>query len=129
MFVLRRLGKICLAMIFVRGGFDAARHPGSRPARVAAFGLPAPELAVRANGSVMVLAGSALALNLWPRVAAVVLTASLLPTTVVGHPFWKETEGAARAGQRTQFLKNLGLLGGLLMVAAEPSPSEQCSSE
>lgn len=124
--VLRRLAKVCLALIFIRGGFDAAQAPGGRPKKVAALGIPEPELAVRANGAVMVAAGSALAFNVAPRLAAAALAASLVPTTLVGHPFWQETEPAPRAGQRTQFLKNLGLLGGLLLVIAGKPGASAC---
>ena len=67
----------------------------------------------------MVVAGSALALGVRARLAATILAASLVPTTVAGHPYWKEDDPRVRAMQRTQFLKNLGLLGGLLAVLAD----------
>jgi uncharacterized membrane protein YphA (DoxX/SURF4 family) len=67
----------------------------------------------------MVVAGSALALGWWPRAAAAMLAGSLVPTTLVGHPFWRETTRSGRAAQQVQFLKNLGLLGGLLLVLAD----------
>jgi putative oxidoreductase len=118
---LRRLGGIALAGVFVRGGWDAARNPGGRPNKVAAFGVPQPELAVRANGALMVGAGVALALGIRPRWAAAALAAALVPTTIVGHPFWQETTPAARSLQQNQFLKNLGLFGGLLLVVAGDS--------
>lgn len=53
-----------------------------------------------------------------PRVAAAVLAESLVPTTLVGHPFWNE-KGGTRAAQKIQFMKNLAMLGGLLLVVAE----------
>jgi uncharacterized membrane protein YphA (DoxX/SURF4 family) len=115
---LRRIGRLCLAIIFIAGGWDAARSPSARSARVAALGLPRPELLVRANGVAMVIAGSALAFGRWPRVAAAVLAAMLVPTTLVGHPFWQETTSTGRAAQQAHFFKNLGLVGGLLLVLA-----------
>lgn len=117
-----------LASIFVVGGLDALRHPGPRVAKAATFadkvaaplGLPEdPELLVRANGAAMVAGGGLLALGRFPRLAAAVLAGSLLPTTAAGHPFWVEQDPAVRAQQRTQFLKNLGLLGGLLLAAVD----------
>jgi putative oxidoreductase len=116
---LRRLGYIFLSIIFITGGWDAARSPGGRPAKVAALGLPEPELLVRANGATMVAAGSALACGLWPRQTAALLASVLVPTTLVGHPFWEETDPASRAQQRIHFLKNLGLFGALLLVVAD----------
>jgi uncharacterized membrane protein YphA (DoxX/SURF4 family) len=55
-----------------------------------------------------------------PRLAALALAASLVPTTYAGHPFWGETDKQVRGQQRTHFVKNLGLLGGLLLTAGEP---------
>jgi hypothetical protein len=43
----------------------------------------------------------------------------LVPTTLVGHPFWQETDPSTRRGQQTHLLKNLGLFGGLLLVIAD----------
>ena len=54
-----------------------------------------------------------------PRVAALALCGSIVPTTLAGHRFWEETEPATRAQQRTHFLKNLGLLGGLLLATVD----------
>ena len=70
----------------------------------------------------MVGAGALLSLGLLPRPAAGALAASLIPTTLAGHPFWKR-EGAERQRQLTQFLKNLAALGGLLLVAAGSDPA------
>jgi uncharacterized membrane protein YphA (DoxX/SURF4 family) len=119
---LSRLGRFCLALIFIAGGWDAASAPGDRPAKLAALGLPQPEMLVRANGVLMLIAGSALALGHWPRMPAAVLAGLLVPTTFVGHPFWQETTPAGRAAQQAHFLKNLGLLGGLLVVFAGDEP-------
>ena len=54
-----------------------------------------------------------------PKAAAIVLLGSLIPTTIVGHAFWKETDANARKMHQTQFLKNLALIAGLLMVLSE----------
>ena len=42
----------------------------------------------------------------------------LVPTTVVGHPFWKE-DAEAKDRQQIQFAKNLSTIGGLLYVVAD----------
>lgn len=58
------------------------------------------------------------------------LAASLVPTTLAGHPFWTIEDPAARKVQRTQFHKNLAMIGGLLFVAIEqPSPTEEKHAE
>jgi putative oxidoreductase len=73
---------------------------------------------VRAKAAADVIAGVALATGHLTRPAATVLAAGLLPTTIAGHPFWA-TPKPERAAHEVQFLKNLGLLGGLLLAAAD----------
>lgn len=118
MAVMRYLAQLFLSGVFIVGGADAFRTPGGRVQKAADFGVPGPELAVKANGAAMVVGGAALALDVAPRAAAALLALCLIPTTLAGHAFWKETSDAGRANHRTHFLKNAAMLGGLLFVAA-----------
>ena len=111
----RRAGQALLGAAFMKLGFDAAVDPGPRVDRAAALGLPNAELAVRGNGAAMVAGGAALTLDKLPRLAALGLIASMIPTTLAGHAFWN-FDGAERKAQEIQFLKNAGLVGGLLLV-------------
>lgn len=119
MSMVRSLSHMLLSGIFIAGGADAFLKPGNRVQKVEASGIPQPKQAVSFNGAVMVIAGLALALDIAPKLAATVLIATLVPTTVVGHAFWKEETEAGRKNQLTQFFKNLGLIGGLVLVLLE----------
>ena len=127
MTVVRRVARPLLAATFVVQGLDQLRHPSAKAEKVAGFaeqvaplGLPNdPELLIRANGAAMVGGGALLAVGRIPRLAALVLAGTLVPTTYVGHQFWAESDPAAKSAQRVQFLKNLGLLGGLLLAAVD----------
>ncbi len=127
MTLVRRVARPMLSAIFVVQGLDQLRHPSALQGKVAPFaarlgplGLPDdPELLVRANGATMVTAGALLATGRVPRLASLALAGSLVPTTYVGHPFWAESDPAAARTQRIGFLKNLGLLGGLLLAAVD----------
>ena len=128
MTLVRRVARPMLAAMFVVGGLDQLKHPGRKVdtaqplvEKIApAIGLPDDtELLVRANGAVMVGAGSLLALGWLPRIASTALVATLVPTTIAAHSYWQEQDPEVRARQRTQFLKNLGLLGGLLLAAVD----------
>lgn len=127
MTVVRRVARPMLAAIFVAQGLDQLRHPSALSGKVAPFaeqvaplGLPNdPELLVRANGATMVAGGALLATGHFPRLSSLALAASLVPTTYVGHPFWTESDPAAKRTQRIGFLKNVGLLGGLLLAAVD----------
>ena len=118
-----------LAAVFVTSGLDALLHPRER-AKVAAplvkklsespLNLPDdPEMLVRANGATMMAAGAMLGMGTFPRVAAVALAGALVPTTCTAHAFWTVKDPAARSQQRVHFLKNVGLLGGVLLAAVD----------
>ncbi|WP_089154853.1 DoxX family protein [Micromonospora sp. NBS 11-29] len=74
---------------------------------------------VRANAAAQLVGGLMLATGRFSRPAALVLAGTLLPTTAAGHPFWTDDDPAARNANQVHFLKNLGLLGGLLLAAAD----------
>ena len=119
MSMIRSLSHICLSGIFIGGGWHAFQNPGGRATKVADAGIPEPERAVVLNGAAMVIGGTMLLLGIMPQLAALILLGTIVPTTVVGHAFWKEESDMGRMNQQTQFYKNLGLLGGLLLVLTE----------
>jgi uncharacterized membrane protein YphA (DoxX/SURF4 family) len=135
MTLLRTVARPMLASIFVVGGAAALRQPGPRAAKAQptadlikkiAPGLPVDgSNLTRVNGGVQVVAGLALATGRLPRISALALALSLPPTTVAGHPYWNETDPAARANQRIHFLKNLSMTGGLLMATLDPDPHKK----
>lgn len=122
--MLKTLGRVLLASMFINGGWGAFSNPGHRVDLVEAAGIPEARRATIFNGAIMMMAGIMLAANVLPKLAATVLIGSLLPTTAVGHPFWKEESPAGRAGQRIHFNKNVAMLGGLLLVLADNSEEE-----
>lgn len=117
-----------LASMFVYGGLDQVRHPDAKLPKAGPvidqlkgpLHLPDdPATLVRANGAAMVGAGTLLALGRFPRVAALVLAGTLVPTTYAAHRFWEETDPAQKANQRIQLLKNVSMLGGLLLAVVD----------
>lgn len=135
---MRALARPLLSVIFVVQGVNSVRNPEplvtkaqpvtDRLVPVLKKAAPAqiadriPETTVnliRLNGAAQVLGGLALATGKGRRLGATLLAASLVPTTLAGHAFWQEDEKSAKAQQRIQFMKNLGLMGGLLLAAVD----------
>ena len=129
MAVLRAVARPMLASTFIAAGLNTLRDPG----RVAPKAEPVvrpiadrvgvvpnnTEQAVRLNAAVQVVAGSLLALGRLPRLSALAIAATLVPTTYAGHRFWEVDDKQERAQQRIHFLKNLSMFGGLLLAAAD----------
>ncbi len=129
MTISRRLARPLLSSIFLVGGWDAVRNPEGKVKKADPVaqaiatkvpGLPQDtQSLVRLNGVVMVGAGALLAIGKYPRLAALALIGTILPTTFAGHRFWEETDEMTRAQQRVHFIKNLGVLGGLILAAVD----------
>ena len=132
--LVRRIARPLLAAPFVYGGISTLRKPQDRVPGAAPVVAKIAETAdkqlpvqvprdvqqwVQADAAVKVAAGSLFALNKFPRLTALVLSASIVPTTLAGHRFWEHEDPTERFGQISNFLKNTGLLGGLLLAAVD----------
>jgi putative oxidoreductase len=126
----RMLSRSLLGSVFVYSGVEVLRNPEPRAKAAAPIidrltetvpALPGdPVQVVQANAVLHVTAGSFLILGKMPRLAALALAGSLLPTTAGGHRFWEQDDPQQAAQQRIHFLKNAAILGGLLTAAMQP---------
>ena len=119
------LARGLLAGVFVVGGINQIKGAHLLADKVEAakeeYGVVldvAGEDLVRLNGAGMALAGGALALGIAPRLSAAALIGLLVPTTIVGHPFWKIEDQAKRRTAVTGTLNNAAIIGGLMLVRA-----------
>ncbi|HWN27409.1 MAG TPA: DoxX family protein [Actinomycetospora sp.] len=128
--LIRRLARPMLAAIFIKGGVDTLLNPEPRIAKAspllekAAPQLPdqvpsEPDQLVRIDAGVKIAAGTLLAINKFPRTASLALAASIIPTTIAGHPFWEKSDPTEKTGEQQQFLKNISILGGLILAAVD----------
>jgi putative oxidoreductase len=132
--IMRRIARPMLAAVFVSGGIETLRNPKPRiqaaePLVDKTVGqledkLPDEvptdtETLVKLDAAVKIGAGLALALGKFPRLASILLAGSMVPTTVAAHRFWEHEDPREREQQRTLFLKDLGLIGGLMIAAGD----------
>jgi putative oxidoreductase len=118
--MLRAFARLLLSAVFLLTSTNAMRNAEYMTAGPEALGLPEPVRMVQLHGATNLIGGLMLALGIKPKLAAWALITNLIPTTFAGHRFWEEDDQGSRMGQQIHFLKNMGLLGGLLgIVAAE----------
>lgn len=130
----RRIARTLLATTFVAGGVNGLMNPKPRAEAATALadrgrsGLPDalaakvpedPSRFVQINAVAQIAGGLLLASGRAPRPAAFVLAATVVPGTVTEQDFWAENDPDRKAAKRAGFLKDLGLLGGLLIAAAD----------
>jgi len=109
------LGRVLLALIFIMSGYgNITGWPGVVGA-VEAKGLPIPMLF--GAGAILAELGGGLlvALGFKARLGALMLIIFTVVTTIVFHNFWAY-EGPDRQMQIINFMKNLSMTGGLLLI-------------
>jgi uncharacterized membrane protein YphA (DoxX/SURF4 family) len=133
MSLVRLIARPMLASVFIVQGAKNLRDPEPVVPKAAEFAEKAgptiqrfvpqvptdPKSLVRINAAAHLGAGVALATGTFPRLAAMVLAGSMIPTTITGHPFWQIDDPGLRNVQRIQALKNVGITGGLLLAAVD----------
>ena len=115
--VARRYGylaaRVMLAAIFVVTGWDKLANTQDAVADIAEVGLPAPFLLAVLAGVVELACGLLLAVGWRAAWAAAGLLLFLLPVTLLLE---NPLAASADFGTLIDFLKNLAIMGGLLMV-------------
>jgi putative oxidoreductase len=109
------LGRICFAAIFI------VAAPGHFKAQEIAYaaqaGVPLASLAVPVSGLMALAGGLSIALGYRTKIGAWLLVLFLVPVTLTMHNFWAATDPTMAQLQMAMFMKNVGLLGGALLLA------------
>ena len=111
------VGRILLGSIFVLSGFQKLMGFAGVVASIGGKGLPMPEVLAVLAVVIELGAGLLLVVGWKARWAAFLLFLFVIPVSLVYHNFWM-MEGGQAAMNKIQFMKNVSIMGGMLMVAA-----------
>lgn len=110
------IGRILLALIFIISGFGKLTHYAASEAYMTNAGLPMAGLLLPLTILVELGGGLLIAAGLFARSIAVLEFLFLIPVSLVFHHFW-DLPAAQAMGQQIHFLKNLSIMGGMLLLA------------
>lgn len=114
---LSAVGRLLIAIIFVRAGINQLGALAGTAATMAGHGIPYPDILVWGAITVELGAGLLLILGLFTRWAALVLFLYTLTLALIFHAYWTATGGAART-ESASFYGHLAMMGGMLYVTA-----------
>ena len=131
--LIRRIARPLLSVAFIGQGVDSLLNPKSaaEAAAPALGGLQAlpdavsssipsdPQRFAQINAAVQIGGGLLLATGRMPRVASAALALTVLPANLGAHMFWNETDPQRKAEMRQAFLKDVSLVGGLMIASAD----------
>lgn len=111
------VARILMAAIFLVSGFSKVTDPAGAIGYMQSANIPAAGVLVYIAGFAEILGGLSLVFGMLARVGALGLVVVLMLINFTLHTFWTY-EGAERLQQTTQFIKNLAVMGGLLLLFA-----------
>lgn len=106
------VARILLGLIFVMSGITKITGFEGTQQYMASHGIPMTTIFLVGAILVEVLGGLSIILGLWARAGAVALFLFLIPATLIFHTDFSQQT------QVIMFLKNLSIMGGLLLVMA-----------
>jgi len=109
------LGKILFGGYFLMSAFNHFSNLSMMSGYVQSKGVPAAKLAVLGSGLLLLAGGISVIFNLFPLIGLGALVLFLLPVTFMMHAFWKVQDPQVKMGEMVNFMKNIALLGALLM--------------
>jgi putative oxidoreductase len=111
------IGRILMSVIFVMSGSMKFKMFSGMVAMIAAKGLPMPQVSLGAAAIIELLGGLAILAGFQTKLASWILFLFLVPTTILFHNFWTMA-GTEQIDNIGHFMKNLAIMGGLLILAA-----------
>ncbi len=111
------VGRVLLGGIFVFSGYFKVTAVAAFAASLERRGVPFASVMGVIGAYVEFLGGLAIVLGIELRYTSVLMIGFVIVATLISHRFWELT-GEARGAQQTQFLKNVGIAAGFVLLHA-----------
>lgn len=116
--VVALIGRILFVLLFVGSAFGHLTQADAMSGYAASRGVPQAKLAVLGSGVLMLVGALMVLLGIWLDLGALLLVIFLVPTAVLMHPFWKETDAMGKQTEMISFQKDVALAGAALLILA-----------
>lgn len=116
--VLVLIGRIMMAPLFLSSAYAHLAQSEALAGYAVAKGVPKGRARfwVLLGGVALALGGLSVLLGIWIDLGALALFAFLVPTALVMHGFWRESDPQNRQMEQIQFSKDIGLAGAMLAL-------------
>lgn len=116
--VVALIGRILFAALFLGSAFGHLTQSEAMAGYASSRGVPQARLAVLGSGVLILVGGLLVLLGIWLDLGALLLVVFLVPTAVLMHAFWKETDPMAKQTEMVAFQKDIALAGAALIIFA-----------
>ncbi|HEY4739020.1 MAG: DoxX family protein [Candidatus Acidiferrales bacterium] len=116
------VGRVIVGGYFLMGGLNHFMKLKMMAGYAKSKGTPAAELAVGGTGVLLLLGGVSMLLGYHPTIGAAILVVFLLGVSFGMHNFWAVKDPQAKMNEQVNFMKNMALMGLVLMTLAIGRP-------
>ncbi|MGD1077993.1 MAG: DoxX family protein [Candidatus Sulfotelmatobacter sp.] len=116
------IGRLILGAYWLMAGFNHFKNLDSVSEYAKAKGTPFPKLAVAGTGVVLLAGGLSMLLGVYTKVGIALLVIFLVAVSFQIHSYWKMDDAQMRQADMINFMKNMALVGALLMLLLLPQP-------
>lgn len=116
------VGRIIVGVYFLYNAKNHLLNGSHMVSYASSKGVKSPKLAITGSGVLLLLGGVSLLLGVYVTWGISLLLVFMIPVTYIMHSYWKESDSMAKMNEKIAFLKNIAIIGLLLMAYAVPLP-------
>ena len=110
------IGRILFGMIFMGSGLGHLTQSEGMAQYAEAKGVSNAKGMVLLSGLVILLGGLSVILGFYMEIGTWLLILFLIPTAMIMHAYWKETDPGIKQVEMAQFMKNMSMAGAALIL-------------
>ena len=116
------VGRLIAGSYYVMSGATHFLHLEMMTGYAKSKNVPLAKWAVLFSGLLLLLGGVSVLTGVYPQIGVLCIAAFFAGVTFKMHNFWADTDPMMKMVNMTNFMKNLGLLGGALAMLSIPQP-------
>jgi len=110
------IGRILFVALFLGSGIGHLTKTEAMAGYAKSKGVPMAKLSTAGSGVLIVVGALMVLLGVYADLGALLLVIFLVPTAVLMHAFWKETDPQAKQLEMVSFNKDIALAGAALII-------------
>ncbi len=110
------IGRIIVGIFFLINAYDHLFKSSGMVGYAASKGVPSPKLAIMGSGILLLLGALSILFASYTFWGIIALLVFMIPVTFTMHNFWKATDPMTKMNEKISFMKNMAIVGFLLML-------------
>ena len=116
------IARVLFGGYFAMSGWNHLRHADAMAGYAASKKVTSPKTMIILSGLMVFLGGLGIVTGLYVGVSVILIVLFLIPVTFIMHNYWAQTDPNQKMADRVQFMKNIALIGAVLVFLFVPMP-------